>query len=158
MISNRTLLIVLLLAALPLGGIGYFWMGSAGTTARGSLRVLDHGFVVELSSVHSTDAGGTVTFRPASDRVEILVELEDLRPEAQYSVHLHEGSCSRGGAGGVGLKPVQSDSNGIGSSRKTIVYDRLDGDREYMVMVHRPNQHHALCGDAPSVQQLKTFQ
>lgn len=156
--SNRVLTVVLLLSALILGGVGYFWTGSSGTVTRGSLRVVEDGFVVDLSPVHSSDARGSITFRPTSNSVTVSVQLKDLRPESKYNVHLHQGSCSRGGGGGVGLNPVQSDSKGTGSSRKRVAFDRLNSDQDHMVMVHRPNQHHALCGDAPSIQQLKTFQ
>lgn len=155
--SNRFLILIVLLAALALGAIGYVWTEASVDATRGSLRILERGFRVNLDPVHSSEAAGSATFHPSSDSVTVIIDLQDLRPDSQYNVHLHEGSCSGGGAGGVGLEAVRSDSQGVGASRTTLSLERLNPDRDHMVMVHRPNQHHALCGDAPSVDQLKSF-
>lgn len=156
--SNLLVVVALFVAALFLGGIAYYRRGSESVERRfPKPERVDGGFRVSLSPVRRTSAGGTVTLRTRSDTVAIELRLQGLEPGANYNVHLHEGSCERGGGGGLMLEAVRSSRKGIGSSRSVVDYEELNPTMDHLVMVHRPDQHDVLCADLPAIPRLRSL-
>jgi hypothetical protein len=94
--------------------------------------------------------------RPDTRTIGIEIQLRNLTPGSSYNLHLHEGTCRRGGGGGLSLNPVRAESDtGISTSRVSL--DRLNPTMDHLLMVHRPDGHHVLCADLPSIPRMKSF-
>ncbi|MFB6345102.1 MAG: hypothetical protein ABEK50_04920 [bacterium] len=99
---------------------------------------------------------GRAKIKSWSDTFTVIIYLQGVKPDAQYNAHLHEGTCETGGAGGVSLEPVQSDSQGRGRSRSVVAYAKLNPTMDHLIMVHNPRGQHILCADLPPIDRIKS--
>ncbi|MFB6347362.1 MAG: hypothetical protein ABEK50_16685 [bacterium] len=94
---------------------------------------------------------GQSTVRSTGDTLAVRLSIRNTRPGKRYNAHLHEGECSKGAGGGVQLASVVGTGEDTATSRSNVSMERLNFDRPHLIMVHKPDGHHALCGDLPSL-------
>ncbi len=131
--------------------------GPTGNIPRTTMKVED-GYVVKLRPMEDTGTfNGRVKLAPSDTVVVVKVTLKGVEAHRKYDVHWHEGECARGAGGGVSLKPVLATEGETGVSRSVVPFSEFNPTMSHLVMVHRPDGRHALCGDVPSIKRLKEF-
>jgi hypothetical protein len=147
--------IILVLSALLLGLIAYFWMKPVMSVDQ-SIQIRSDGYRLSFTSQHQSTLDGVALVRPDTKTIEIEIRLRNLTPGSSYNLHLHEGTCRQGGGGGLQLNSVTPNAD-TGISTTRVDLDRLNPTMDHLIMVHRPDGHHVLCADMPSIPRLKSF-
>ncbi|MFB6345765.1 MAG: hypothetical protein ABEK50_08345 [bacterium] len=157
-LKNLALTALLVLAAVFLGSLVWF-QESNQSRPENSSKIVRSGktFRSDFSAMHESTAHGTASIRALERTFEVSISLEGLKSDARYNTHLHKGSCSEPGGGGIQLNPVIAGNSGTGTSTTSVSYDEINPTFDHLIMVHAPDQAHILCADTPRVSRLKTL-
>lgn len=154
---NLGIIGILVVSAVLIFGVTYFYRGEVdGNQERSRLQRVDGIYRSEFVVLHETNLSGTAVIEPVDGGFEVTVKLNNLTPGARYNTHLHKGTCDQPGGGGIQLNAVTSKNGGEGGSRTRVSYSEINATFDHLVMVHKPNQHHALCADVPNIERLKS--
>lgn len=107
---------------------------------------LDAG-ALELAPIDHSGVTGTVRADRGEEDVTVTVTLQGLRPEVEYTAHVHDGRCAAGGPVRIPMGRIQLADDGTGRVRLRTETARLPADEPLFVQIHGSGGRAVACAD-----------